>query len=122
MRWLAMFCFSAAGAVFALEYGAEWILLPLLVLVLILTGAALLQHKRKRMIALVVAVGISFGSFYTLLYDTFVYSAGAAVCGYGANHFSDPVCLSGRAYLWSQMCGVYGCGGSGADESAALRR
>ncbi len=70
MRWLAMFCFSVAGAVFALEYGAEWILLPLLVLVLILTGVALLQHKRKRMIALVLAVGISFGSFYTLLYDT----------------------------------------------------
>ena len=68
MRWLAIFCFSAAGAVYALEYGFKWTALLLMAAVLLLVLAALRWRKRKRMIALVLALGVSFGSCYTLLY------------------------------------------------------
>lgn len=68
MRWLAIFCFAAAGAVFALQYGPEWILPALLALAAAAVIAALFQKRPKRLAALVLALGIAFGSCYTTLY------------------------------------------------------
>ncbi len=69
MRWLAIFCFAASGAVFALQYGPVWILPLLLALSLAAVLAGVLgKRKRRRMISLVLALGVAFGACYTTAY------------------------------------------------------
>lgn len=69
MRWLAMFCFSAAGAVLVLQYTPSWGLGLLAALALGAAGYALCRKNAKRTAALLMACGIAFGSCYTTVYD-----------------------------------------------------
>ena len=68
MRWLAIFCFAASGAVFALQYGPTWTVLVLIALAAAAMIGALRQRRSKRLAALILACGIAFGSCYTTLY------------------------------------------------------
>ena len=63
MRWLAIFCFAASGAVFALQYGPVWT-----VLVMMALAAAVLLW----------ALGLAFGSCYTTLYTALFVRPAAA--------------------------------------------
>ena len=69
MRCLAIFCFSAASAIFALQYGPQETSLILIGIGLAALLAALFLKNPKRLAALILAFGLSFGSCYTLLYD-----------------------------------------------------
>lgn len=68
MRWLAIFCFAASGAVFALQYGPDWTVLLLIALAAAAAVGGLFQKRPKRLAALVLALGIAFGNCYTTLY------------------------------------------------------
>lgn len=69
MRWLALFCFSASGAIFALPYGPAWMAPFLAAAAAGFLLYALYQKKRRRMVVLVLAAGVAFGVFYQTLYD-----------------------------------------------------
>ncbi len=70
MRWLAIFSFSAAAAIFALQYGAEWTVIFVGVLVLAAIIIGLFQKRSRRLAVFVFAMGVAFGSCYQLIYDS----------------------------------------------------
>ena len=69
MRWLAIFCFCAAGAMLVLQYTPPWAVGILAVLALGITGYALCRKNTRRTAALLAACGIAFGSCYATVYD-----------------------------------------------------
>ncbi len=69
MRWLAIFSFSAAAAIFALQYSTEWTVIFVGILSLAAITIGLFQKKSKRLAVFVLALGIAFGSSYQLMYD-----------------------------------------------------
>ncbi len=78
MRWLAIFCFAASGAVFALQYGPVWTVLVMMALAAAVLLWALGQRRTKRLAALVLALGLAFGSCYTTLYTALFVRPAAA--------------------------------------------
>ncbi len=69
MRWLAMFCFSAAGAILALQYAPRWAVGVVAIAAAAVLLFGLRRPKPKRTAALLLACGIAFGGFYNTLYD-----------------------------------------------------
>lgn len=78
MRWLAIFCFAASGAVFALQYGPAWTVLAMMALAAAVLLWSLVQRRPKRLAALVLALGLAFGSCYTTLYTALFVRPAAA--------------------------------------------
>ena len=68
MRWLAIFCIAASGAIFALQYGPVWTVFLLMALAAAALICAGVQKQTRRLAALVLAFGIAFGSCYSTLY------------------------------------------------------
>ena len=60
MRWLALFCFSASGAIFALQYGPAWMAPFLAAAAAGFLLYALYQKKRRRMVVLPIIVVFLF--------------------------------------------------------------
>ena len=58
MRWLAMFCFSAAGAILALQYAPRWAVGVVAIAAAAVLLFGLRRPKPKRTAALLLACGI----------------------------------------------------------------
>ena len=65
MRWLAMFCFSAAGAILALQYAPRWAVGVVAIAAAAVLLFGLRRPKPKRTAALLLACGIASADFTT---------------------------------------------------------